>query len=41
MPDGYSLLDVLERVSDNQLALEAELMELTLQVEKQGGGASR
>lgn len=35
MPSDYSLSDVLERIYDNQLALEAALMELTLQVEKQ------
>lgn len=32
----YSLSDVLERIYDNQLALEAALMELTLLVESQG-----
>ncbi|SEM50863.1 hypothetical protein SAMN04487857_102357 [Pseudomonas sp. ok272] len=32
----YSLPDVLERLYDNQLALEAALMELTLLVESQG-----
>lgn len=32
----YSLSDVLERMYQNQLALEAALMELTLQVEAQG-----
>lgn len=32
----YSLPDVLERLYDNQLALEAALMELTLLVENQG-----
>lgn len=31
----YSLSDVLERMYQNQLALEAALMELTLQVEAQ------
>lgn len=36
MTDEYSLSDVLERIYQNQLALEAALMELTLQVEKQG-----
>jgi hypothetical protein len=36
MPDEYSLSDVLERMYQNQLALEAALMELTLLVEKQG-----
>ncbi|SDR19716.1 hypothetical protein SAMN04490186_3931 [Pseudomonas grimontii] len=41
----YSLSDVLERIYDNQLALEAALMELTLLVESQGnaeaGGNAR
>lgn len=32
----YSLPDILERISENQLALEAALMELTLLVEGQG-----
>ena len=32
----YSLQDLLERMYENQLALEAALMELTLQIEKQG-----
>ncbi|MBH8614013.1 hypothetical protein [Pseudomonas mohnii] len=32
----YSLSDVLERMYKNQLALEAALMELTLQAEQQG-----
>lgn len=32
----YSLSDMLERMYQNQLALEAALMELTLHVEKQG-----
>ncbi|WP_085630698.1 MULTISPECIES: hypothetical protein [unclassified Pseudomonas] len=36
MPDEYSLSDVLERIYQNQLGLEAALMELTLQAEKQG-----
>lgn len=36
MPSDYSLSDVLERVYNNQLALEAALMELTLHVERQG-----
>ncbi len=36
MPGEYSLSDVLERMYQNQLALEAALMELTLQVEAQG-----
>ncbi|QCY14993.1 MULTISPECIES: hypothetical protein [Pseudomonas] len=36
MPAEYSLSDVLERMDQNQLDLEAALMELTLQVEAQG-----
>jgi hypothetical protein len=32
----YSLTDTLERIYENQLALEAALMELTLLVERQG-----
>lgn len=36
MASEYSLSDVLERMYQNQLALEAALMELTLQVEAQG-----
>lgn len=36
MSDKYSLSDVLERMYQNQLALEAALMELSLQAEKQG-----
>ncbi|MBJ2179643.1 hypothetical protein JC795_15715 [Pseudomonas veronii] len=32
----YSLTDTLERIYENQLALEAALMELTLLVECQG-----
>ncbi|MHC8334690.1 hypothetical protein [Pseudomonas sp. LB3P25] len=36
MPDDYSLSDVLQRIYQNQLALEAAVMELTLRVEKQG-----
>ncbi|MDR9878496.1 hypothetical protein RJC98_25215 [Pseudomonas allii] len=36
MSDEYSLPDVLERMYQNQLALEAALMELTLQIEAQG-----
>jgi hypothetical protein len=36
MPSEYSLSDVLERIYHNQLALEAAVMELTLQAEKQG-----
>lgn len=36
MPTPYSLPDMLERIYENQLALEAALMELTLLVESQG-----
>jgi len=36
MPSDYSLSDVLERLYENQQALEAAVMELTLQIEKQG-----
>ncbi len=36
MAAEYSLSDVLERMYQNQLALEAALMELTLHAEKQG-----
>ena len=36
MPGDYSLSDVLERLYENQQALEAAIMELTLLVEKQG-----
>lgn len=36
MQGDYSLPDILERLYQNQLALEAALMELTLQVESQG-----
>lgn len=36
MAGEYSLSDVLERMYQNQLALEAALMELTLHVEAQG-----
>lgn len=36
MPGEYSLSDLLERLYENQLALEAALMELTIQSEKQG-----
>lgn len=32
----YSLPDVLERMCENQLALEAAIMELTLLIESQG-----
>lgn len=36
MSKEYSLSDLLERMYQNQLALEAALMELTLCIEKQG-----
>ncbi len=36
MPSEYSLSDVLERMCQNQLAIEAALMELTLHAEAQG-----
>jgi len=36
MSGEYSLPNLLERMYENQLALEAALMELTLQSEKQG-----
>jgi hypothetical protein len=36
MSGDYSLSDLLERIYHNQLALEAAVMELTLQVEQQG-----
>lgn len=36
MPTEYSLPDVLERLYNNQLALEAAIMELTLWAEQQG-----
>ena len=36
MSDEYSLHCVLERMYQNQLALEAALMELTLQAERNG-----
>lgn len=36
MSDEYSLSDVLERMYQNQLRLEAALMELTLHAEQQG-----
>lgn len=36
MPDEYSLPALLERIYENQLALEAALMELVLVVERQG-----
>ena len=36
MADEYSLSDLLERIYQDQLGLEAALMELTLHVEQQG-----
>ncbi|WP_339531536.1 hypothetical protein [Pseudomonas mucidolens] len=36
MAPEYSLSDVLERMYENQLALEAAVMELTLRLEQQG-----
>ncbi|MHB2139854.1 hypothetical protein ACX64L_18165 [Pseudomonas monsensis] len=36
MPSNYSLPDVLERINENQEALQAAIMELTLLVEEQG-----
>lgn len=36
MSDEYSLHNVLKKMYQNQLALEAALMELTLQAEKTG-----
>ncbi|MBV4455124.1 MULTISPECIES: hypothetical protein [Pseudomonas] len=36
MASEYSLSDVLERMYQNQLALEAGLMELTLHIEAHG-----
>jgi len=36
MSGEYSLPDLLERMYENQLALEAALMELALKSEKQG-----
>jgi hypothetical protein len=36
MPSEYSLSDVLERLYENQQALQAAIMELTLLVEEQG-----
>ncbi|AZE55927.1 hypothetical protein C4K03_3774 [Pseudomonas synxantha] len=36
MPSPHSLPDILERIYENQLALEAALMEFTLLVERQG-----
>lgn len=40
MHTEYSLADVLERMYENQLALEAALMELTLRAEQQGSTAT-
>lgn len=37
MPTPYSLPDVLSRLYENQLALEAAIMELSLWVADQGG----
>ncbi|MBI6909961.1 hypothetical protein [Pseudomonas palleroniana] len=37
MPSPYSLPDMLERIYENQLALEAAIMELSIWVERQGG----
>ncbi|WP_201491450.1 hypothetical protein [Pseudomonas paracarnis] len=36
MPAPYSLPDMLERIYENQLALEAAIMELALFLERQG-----
>jgi hypothetical protein len=36
MPTEYSLPDVIERMYENQLALEAALMEVALWVEQRG-----
>lgn len=36
MASEHSLSDVLERIYENQLALEAAVMELTLLAERQG-----
>ena len=36
MPSDYSLSDVLEKLFENQQALEAAIMELTLLIEEQG-----
>lgn len=36
MPSDYSLSDVLQRLFENQQALEAAIMELTLLIEEQG-----
>ena len=36
MPGDYTISDVLERLYENQQALQAAIMELTLLVEEQG-----
>ena len=36
MSNEYSLSETLKRMYENQIALEAALMELTLQAERQG-----
>jgi len=36
MASEYSLPDVLEKIYENQIALEASLMELVLVIERQG-----
>ena len=40
MPTEYSLPDTLERIYENQLAIEAALMELTLWAEQHGGAVT-
>lgn len=40
MPAPYSLPDMLERIYENQLALEAAIMELTLLAEAQGNSGT-
>jgi len=40
MSDEYSLSNVLDRMYQNQLSLEAALMELTLHAEQQGWSKS-
>ncbi|QQD53757.1 hypothetical protein MHB_0027100 [Pseudomonas fluorescens BBc6R8] len=40
MSNEYSLPDVLEKLYENQLALEAAIMELTLQIESQSASES-
>lgn len=37
MPAPYSLPDMLERIYENQLSLEAAIMELSIWAEQQGG----